>query len=137
MGLHETMPCGGAPDQDRLYAEAIYGKSKQGTMNCQSPFSMGPLPPGAFADLRKKLWAGDKSKSKAKASTKTAPMQEYGADVCGGCGAASEIGLLTCSKCKTRKYCCKECQKAHWKNHKPVCFQPEVVAAYAASTMSK
>lgn len=29
--------------------------------------------------------------------------------------------LLTCGKCKTAKYCGKECQKAHWPEHKHFC----------------
>lgn len=29
--------------------------------------------------------------------------------------------LKHCSRCKVAKYCCKACQKKHWKVHKPVC----------------
>ena len=48
--------------------------------------------------------------------------------VCGGCGAAEGKGggaLKTCAKCKDRKYCGTECQKAHWKYHKYVCVAPD------------
>jgi hypothetical protein len=27
----------------------------------------------------------------------------------------------TCSGCRVARYCCKECQRQHWKQHKPVC----------------
>ena len=30
--------------------------------------------------------------------------------------------LLTCSRCKSARYCCKEHQKAHWKQHKKYCL---------------
>lgn len=32
--------------------------------------------------------------------------------------------LLICAKCRTTKYCGKECQKKHWKKHKMVCKAP-------------
>ncbi|CAM9816964.1 unnamed protein product [Sphacelaria rigidula] len=28
---------------------------------------------------------------------------------------------LRCSRCRKAKYCCKECQRADWKSHKPAC----------------
>ena len=49
-------------------------------------------------------------------------------ELCAGCGAkeGEEGGaLLACGKCKTRKYCGKECQKQHWKLHKALCEGPE------------
>lgn len=57
-----------------------------------------------------------------------APPKEFAANVCGGCGA-KERGdgdpLLSCGKCKTRRYCGKVCQQAHYKRHKPLCKTPE------------
>lgn len=50
--------------------------------------------------------------------------QEKPDDVCGGCGGTQGKegqALLTCAKCKTRKYCTKECQKGHWATHKQLC----------------
>lgn len=29
--------------------------------------------------------------------------------------------FLGCGQCRTARYCCKDCQKADWKNHKAVC----------------
>jgi hypothetical protein len=50
--------------------------------------------------------------------------REYPANVCGGCGAKDRLDgqpLLSCSKCKTKKYCGRVCQQAHFKQHKRVC----------------
>src|SRR5436305_13498948 len=48
---------------------------------------------------------------------------------CNACGSdkkkasnGTSEALLTCTRCKTAKYCCKECQKADWKEHKAVCI---------------
>ena len=49
--------------------------------------------------------------------------QEYGTDVCGGCGAneGKEGALLQCGKCKAQRYCSLECQRKYWKVHKRSC----------------
>jgi hypothetical protein len=39
-------------------------------------------------------------------------------DTCASCGAAA---ALHCSRCTRVKYCSKECQRAHWKAHRPSC----------------
>lgn len=55
---------------------------------------------------------------------KPAPMKEYPANVCGGCGAKDRLEgepLLSCGKCKVKKYCGRVCQQAHFKQHKRVC----------------
>lgn len=39
--------------------------------------------------------------------------------VCAVCGKACKKN--TCAACKSINYCGKECQKAHWKEHKAVC----------------
>jgi len=48
---------------------------------------------------------------------------------CGRCNADSGCGdgaaLLWCSRCKTIGYCSKECQRLHWKVHKPACYTRE------------
>lgn len=46
-------------------------------------------------------------------------------EVCAGCGASAGVKLLSCARCKTQRYCSKECQVACWKVHKKVCVAPE------------
>jgi hypothetical protein len=56
-----------------------------------------------------------------------AQLKEYPAGVCGGCGADKRFDkdpLLCCGKCKTKKYCSKVCQQAHYNQHKRVCKEP-------------
>jgi hypothetical protein len=39
-------------------------------------------------------------------------------DTCACCGATA---TCHCSRCTVVKYCSKECQRAHWKAHRPSC----------------
>ena len=41
--------------------------------------------------------------------------------LCANCGKPSAEGLRQCAGCKKVRYCGKECQKIHWKQHKPMC----------------
>ena len=38
-------------------------------------------------------------------------------------------GLMKCSKCRLVQYCDTNCQKKHWKTHKPFCSIPKIAAA--------
>jgi hypothetical protein len=40
--------------------------------------------------------------------------------VCFACGKAVD-GRLKCARCRTARYCSRECQKAHWPEHKGSC----------------
>ncbi|KAJ6617068.1 ectomycorrhiza-upregulated zf-MYND domain-containing protein [Mycena sp. CBHHK59/15] len=48
------------------------------------------------------------------------PPFPFPTEYCAKCYSLSEK-LKTCSKCKTIWYCSEECQKVHWKVHKPMC----------------
>jgi hypothetical protein len=49
---------------------------------------------------------------------------------CGNCNKNdTESVLLTCTGCKTAKYCNAECQAAHWLFHKPNCVPPSAIPA--------
>lgn len=41
--------------------------------------------------------------------------------VCLSCGQPGKPRLLSCSKCKTAKYCSASCQRNDWKDHKATC----------------
>ena len=44
--------------------------------------------------------------------------------ICGGCKKDSSWfsdGLMKCSKCNTKSYCSRGCQRGDWKEHKKVC----------------
>ncbi len=48
-------------------------------------------------------------------------MNKMRQPTCALCGSATEK-LLSCKKCRKVKYCGKECQTKHWKEHKTVCL---------------
>ena len=43
--------------------------------------------------------------------------------------AAEKTNLSKCSRCRSVFYCSKECQKSHWKVHKPNCKPPLEISA--------
>ena len=43
---------------------------------------------------------------------------------CAAAGCASEEATSVCSRCEAVRYCSRECQRADWKAHKPVCAAP-------------
>ncbi len=47
---------------------------------------------------------------------KTALMDE---SRCAECGKGGKT--LQCTRCRKVRYCSRECQKSHWKTHKPAC----------------
>ena len=55
---------------------------------------------------------------------------------CHKTGQIDGVTLFNCSGCKNSHYCSRECQKAHWRSHKPICeqhrasLQTDIGAAY-------
>ena len=45
-------------------------------------------------------------------------LSQTSPDTCASCGA---VAACHCSRCMWVKYCSKECQRAHWKAHRPSC----------------
>ncbi|CAJ1960628.1 unnamed protein product [Cylindrotheca closterium] len=43
------------------------------------------------------------------------------------CVICAKSSSLVCGKCKTMKYCSRDCQKQHWKLHKKTCGKPVFV----------
>jgi len=60
----------------------------------------------------------------------TAPVDVLDSEQCHSCGKRERENakLLVCSKCKLAKYCTADCQKQHWKVHKPHCSVPSARA---------
>jgi hypothetical protein len=48
--------------------------------------------------------------------------------VCAVCAKTSEdTKLMKCSRCNVVFYCSKECQKSHWRAHKPDCVEAAAI----------
>ena len=58
----------------------------------------------------------------ARASVEHAEFTER----CKHCGNPAYVGtgLKTCRRCKSMRYCSVDCQRAHWRVHKPDCKEP-------------
>ena len=54
---------------------------------------------------------------------------------CLNCGK-SNPKMNVCSKCKVAKYCSKECQKSHWKQHKSTCTTPAAKEGAEVATVN-
>jgi hypothetical protein len=54
-------------------------------------------------------------------STLTPPGTCCSNPLCVDMGAEAALALKKCKQCQVASYCSVECQKQHWKQHKPVC----------------
>ena len=52
---------------------------------------------------------------------KKKPASSDDAGACAHC-ERHEPTLSSCSRCGLVKYCSRDCQRAHWKEHKPLCI---------------
>lgn len=59
------------------------------------------------------------------------PHQQQGGRRCAAEGCSNTQGLRRCSGCGTVRYCCRECQTAHWRAHKPECRRLQAAASAA------
>ena len=48
-------------------------------------------------------------------------QRHLGEALCARCGKPGATGMLRCSKCKSVRYCSRECQRSDWKQHKLRC----------------
>ncbi|RYP70723.1 hypothetical protein DL769_004873 [Monosporascus sp. CRB-8-3] len=76
--------------------------------------------PAFWAPFVDDIYRPDPSRAGLAASGSPGPAL----DRCANCGtdkAKEGVVLLSCARCKNIKYCSRECQRANWKAHKPVC----------------
>ena len=61
--------------------------------------------------------------------TKEVPQPVLKCAVCGktGSGDKQEKPLKSCSQCKSIFYCSVDCQRADWKEHKPICRNADLI----------
>lgn len=71
------------------------------------------------AECQKSDWKKHKTDCKFLSAMKEGQDMSPG-DMCARCGTSSGP-LKKCSQCLVVCYCSKECQVAHWRDHKPIC----------------
>ena len=76
---------------------------------------MAVLPPGVMA--------AELLGEAAKHAKLTADAHDLRRHTCGACASISDLGspLHGCAHCRRVHYCCKECQRQHWPQHKAQC----------------
>lgn len=65
-----------------------------------------------------------KQKAAAVPNTKVIPTELETAPRCALCGKQNAV-LQKCARCKSARYCSKDCQQQHWGAHKGFCVAPQ------------
>ena len=101
------------------------GKKNKEVLNCEGCMSVRYC----SAKCQLEVWKDHKTKCKQMNekrlnARKTAPdsiveKPDVKTDLCASCGTSEANS--SCSVCKVTRYCSRECQTSHWKEHKPVC----------------
>ena len=71
-----------------------------------------------------------RSRVEVKAGSVGSRRSADGRDTCASCGVPA---VLHCSRCTRVKYCSKECQRGHWKTHRPSCAPQSTPSAASTS----
>jgi hypothetical protein len=102
------------------------GRKGKGKKKAQKDDSVKcPKPVGEQLDLWPDDEAADPEVAKRALEKRIAGSVEKSRD-CALCGKPA--ATARCTRCKSVVYCDRECQKSHWKAHKKICGQAELVA---------
>lgn len=104
--------CGKGQDLPHAFAESMGSITPPGEASLHSLFyraALSPLynPPGVLFSLAAGMMASKK------------PATSGPSGGCAKCGKAA--APMRCSRCRKVGYCSKDCQRMHWKSHKPAC----------------
>lgn len=86
------------------------------------------MPAGLSMTTRTTTMTSTVTTMATEASSSTPPQTEA---VCSNCQAegTDEQKLSACARCQGARYCSKECQRSHWRMHKPSCFSKAEASA--------
>merc|ERR1711964_404288 len=97
----------------------------------QIPQNPDRAPVGSLRRTHSVPLNNESRESKSRARTANREPQHDTIGTCAGCNKSN--GVWFCKGCNAVMYCSRECQKSHWKTHKPHCkkVQAKVVAPQA------
>eukprot|EP00744_Colponema_vietnamica_P003648 GILI01005559.1.p2 GENE.GILI01005559.1~~GILI01005559.1.p2 ORF type:complete len:192 (-),score=48.06 GILI01005559.1:1054-1629(-) len=72
------------------------------------------------------------SSSSSDSSSSIAPAQR----TCSSCGKSAE-SMKSCGSCHNAFYCSRDCQRAHWPTHKPLCVTKKKTDAKSVEALIK
>ena len=118
--IHESLT-----DTDQQYIKAqLKFKSSEGMKRLLEAYPRPPDPYAQFLNDLNKETAGVVHAFSVPGCQRREPPAE-GEARCVVCRvpASDTVTLMKCGKCKAVKYCSRDCQKTHWKEHRKVCKQ--------------